>query len=172
MIHYPETRQKAQSVLKMTRIIAPPVDVERIAVLLGFKVVLFDFPESVSAVTKIVDGVKVIGVNTNHPQVRQRFSIAHEIGHYLCGHENFDPGKTFIEPEKKYTDPRFQQEKEADEFAAELLMPEIFLKNDILAKRLKAEDLASRYNVSEQAMWIQLISLKLTPGDEFSEDFE
>jgi Zn-dependent peptidase ImmA (M78 family) len=62
------------------------------------------------------------------------------------------------------------KEKEADEFAAELLMPESMLKIDVLQNRLKAEELAKKYQVSEQALWIQLVSLKLVPGDEFSED--
>ena len=51
--------------------------------------------------------------------------------------------------------------READEFAAELLMPEPFLRRDVSTLGLKAPDLAQRYQVSEQAMWIQLINLKI-----------
>lgn len=96
------------------------------------------------------------------PEVRQRFSVAHKLGHYLSGHENFSHEKTFIDRDKKYLDPQHRQEEEADEFAAELLMPESMLKTDVLFNKLDASALAKKYNVSEQAMWIQLINLKLT----------
>lgn len=49
-----------------------------------------------------------------------------------------------------------------NEFAAELLMPELMLKNDVIGKELDVSFLARKYQVSEQALWIQLINLKLT----------
>lgn len=170
MINFPDARGKAQSIIKMYNINNPPVNVEEIAEQLGYKVVPFDFPDNISAITKIIDGVKVIGVNQNHHPLRRRFSVSHELGHFLCGHETYTHETTLVEPEKKYMDPRYQQEKEADEFAAELLMPELMLKVDVLQNRLKAEELAKKYQVSEQALWIQLVSLKLVPGDEFNEE--
>lgn len=172
MINYPDARLKAQGILKMYKISTPPIKVEEVAEYLGFKVVPFDFPENISAITKIIDGVKVIGVNKKHHSSRRRFSVAHELGHFLCGHETYTHETTIVEPEKKYSDPRYQQEKEADEFAAELLMPESMLKIDVLQNRLKAEDIARKYEVSEQALWIQLVGLKLVPGDEFRDDEE
>lgn len=170
MINYPDARVKAQSILKMYHMDTPPIDVEKIAKLLGFEIVYHDFPDKFSGVTKIIEGQKFIGINKKHHKVRQRFSIAHEIGHFLNGHDNYISEGAMVEPEMKYKDPRFQQEKEADEFAAELLMPEFMLKIDILEKRLKAEDLAEKYQVSEQAMWVQLISLHLVPGEEFNSE--
>jgi hypothetical protein len=44
-------------------------------------------------------------------------------------------------------------------------MPTAMLKRDVAAtEKLDASDLAKRYSVSEQAMWIHLIDLKLAPG--------
>ena len=162
MIHSRLAREKAHNILRMFGVTEPPVDIDRIAKLLDFKIVSFDFPDSVSAVIRIEGSSKVIGVNKKHALVRQKFSIAHELGHYLSGHENFSHEKTmFVDPEKKYLDPQYIQEQEADEFAAELLMPEDFLKNDVTVEKLKIADLAKKYNVSEQAMTIQLINLQL-----------
>ena len=165
MIHHQIARDKAHSILSMYRITELPIPVEKIATLLGFQVVPFDFPDTVSAVIRIKGTIKVIGVNKNHSETRRRFSIAHELGHYLSGHENFTHEKKIVvDPDKKYLDPQYRDEQEADEFAAELLMPGDMLKKDALEQELDAVALAEKYNVSEQAMWIQLINLKLTPG--------
>lgn len=162
MIRSRLAREKAQNILSMYKITEPPVNVEKVANLLGFQVVPFDFPDTTSAVIRIKDTSKVIGVNKKQVEVRQRFSIAHELGHYLSGHENFThEKKIFVEPDKKYLDPQHRQEEEADEFAAELLMPDFMLRKDVLEYKLDAGELAKKYNVSEQAMWLQLINLKL-----------
>ncbi len=165
MIRYQIAREKAHSILQMYRITDAPVPVERISKLLGFEVVPFDFPDEISAVIRITGKVKVIGVNKNQPETRQHFSIAHELGHYLSGHENFDHGKnTFVDPNKKYLDPQYRAEQEADEFAAELLMPEALMKKYVLEEKLEIPALAEKFQVSEQAMLIQMINLKLTPN--------
>ncbi len=162
MIRFKIAREKALNILQMFRIKVPPVDVEKIAALLGFKVIPFDFPETTSAVIRIEGSSKVIGVNKNHAPVRQRFSIAHELGHYLSGHENFTHEKKIVvDPDKRYLDPEHQQEQEADEFAAELLMPEFMLKDDANSKNLNIIELAKKFNVSEQAMTIQVVNLKI-----------
>jgi Zn-dependent peptidase ImmA (M78 family) len=151
----------------MYQINEPPVPVERIAHNLGFVVEPFDFPDTISAVVRIKDKIKVIGVNKNQSEKRQRFSIGHELGHYLSGHENYDHEKNIIvDPEKKYLSPQYRAEQEADEFAAELLMPEYMLKKFVEEEKLDSAALAQKFNVSEQAMIIQLINLKIPPYTE------
>ncbi len=92
---------------------------------------------------------------------RQRFSLAHELGHYLCGHESINHNQVVIEPEKRYQDPGYLMEQEADEFAAELLMPTRLLRKDFVDSSLNITRLAKKYDVSEQAMWIQVVNLEL-----------
>lgn len=161
MIRSREARQRAHEVLLMAKVKEAPVPVEQIAELLDFSVLRFPFPDTTSGLTYIEHGVKSIGVNSNHAETRQRFSIAHELGHYLHGHEDYDHGKTHIEDRPTWMDPQNRQEVEADEFAAELLMPEHFLRQDLATFGLDVLALAGRYRVSEQAMWIQLVNLKL-----------
>ena len=163
MITSHEARERAHQLLRLVGIEAPPVDVERVAWFLGFIVIKFEFPDSVSAVTFIEREVRSIGVNSAHPHTRRRFSIAHEIGHFLCGHESFDEEReaTHIENRRTFMDSQNQQEREANEFASELLMCEEFLRRDVQETGLDVPLLARRYQVSEQAMWIQLMDLNL-----------
>jgi transcriptional regulator with XRE-family HTH domain len=72
---------------------------------------------------------------------RQRFSIAHEIGHLLFNTSCDVPHRI-----------RTVEEQEADQFAAELLMPLSFLKADFGKEGVNVKSLACRYIVSEEAM--------------------
>lgn len=94
------------------------------------------------------DETFTIGFNANHPWVRNRFTIAHEIGHLILGHvcNTNSSSKT--------------NEKEADLFASYLLMPKSFLKKDFLTNSSQ-KDLAKKYLVSEAAMLIRLMDSKI-----------
>ncbi len=102
---------------------------------------------------QITEGEKAtIGYNqAQHPH-RQRFAVAHEIGHLLLGHteKNFILDLNTKKPE----------EIEANQFAAELLMPLEMLKKDLQSKK-NAKDIAKEYNVSEEAVWWRLYDCKL-----------
>lgn len=145
----------------MVGVTEPPIDVDRIAEALGFSVLPFAFDESTEGFTFIEGNVKSIGVNSSRARVRQRFTVAHELGHYLSGHENYDHGTMYVEDRPAWFDPQSRQEMEANEFAAALLMPKAFLRSDVSKYGLDVPLLAKRYEVSEQAMWIQLIDLGL-----------
>ncbi len=90
----------------------------------------------------------VLLVNASLPQGRARFSVAHELGHLLLRH---DPVGRIGEPR----DP--EQERQADRFASELLMPDFLLRED--SGRLSFDALCRRYRVSRQAMRIRLETL-------------
>jgi len=67
------------------------------------------------------DGERVVlWVNGTHAPVRQRFTLAHELGHLRCGHDGAIPVETFTTLGGKATDSR---EVQANAFAAELLAP-------------------------------------------------
>lgn len=57
--------------------------------------------------------------NDAEPKARTRFTIAHELGHILLGHELSDSGGHF----RTASDRREPAETQADEFAARLLAP-------------------------------------------------
>lgn len=62
----------------------------------------------------------VLWVNGTHAPVRQRFTLAHELGHLRCRHDGAIPVETFVTLGGKTTDSR---EVQANAFAAELLAP-------------------------------------------------
>ncbi len=158
----PANRQKALSILKMVGIVEAPVGMDKVAKALGFTIIPHDFLEDISGVIFIEGKTKSIGVNKNHSPNRQRFTVAHEFGHYLNGHQYHDgEGKMFEDKEFDYLNPQHRQEKEADAFAAELLMPKHFLEKDLAKYGLALPKLTELYQVSEQAMWIRLTSLRL-----------
>ena len=94
-------------------------------------------------------------VNDRLPQGRFRFSIAHELGHFLLRHQpltNIEKGRSL------------SQERQADAFAGELLLPESFLRVDCETRTLS--ELARRYRVSRQALTIRLTELGLSARNE------
>jgi Zn-dependent peptidase ImmA (M78 family) len=133
----------------MARIHEAPVDINKVATSLGFSIEQFPFPDKLKGRVIIKEGIKVIGVNENHPKTLQRYTIAHELGHYLNGHEHIE--KTYINDESRYTDSSFHQEKEADAFAAELLMPKFLLEMDLSEIGLEIDSLKEKYIVSKRS---------------------
>lgn len=154
--------EQTDSLLRLASIKEAPVDVFQIARLLGFSIIESDFPDNYSGEIFIEGKVKSIGINKNHTLKRQRFSVAHELGHYLNAHEYFDEdGKILEDKEFDYHNPIHRQEHEANLFASSLLMPKKFLVKDLESIGLEIDKLTEKYQVSEQAMWIRLTTLKL-----------
>ena len=91
---------------------------------------------------------------------RQRFTLAHELGHFVLhrdSHASFNCDKESI-----YTgaDTLKLIEREADEFASNLLMPGDLLRQRITGKRIDFHllgELAKEFGVSLEAMCIRLI---------------
>lgn len=103
----------------------------------------------------------LIKVSPWDPPARQRYTIAHEIAHWLLGH--VQPGElAHRDPSDPYAvlDPR---EIEANRFAAQLLMPEHVVRqmvNHVPPARRK-EILAQQFSVSEAAMGFRLQNLNI-----------
>ncbi|MCA9352340.1 ImmA/IrrE family metallo-endopeptidase [Patescibacteria group bacterium] len=91
------------------------------------------------------EDVSGIAYNSGHHVHRQRFSVAHEIGHFMLSHNN--QRKNDIDRDETNS----AHEKEANAFATELLMPLEFLKKD-LKMPIDIDELAKKYWVSKDAM--------------------
>ncbi len=152
-------REKAQSLLRAAGIKQAPVDLMKIAKLLNFILIPYPFPDKRKGMVFIEGGIRAIGINENHPITLQRYTIGHEFGHFVNGHQHED--NEFIEDESKYFNHHYQQERDADNFAAELLLPKEFLEKDLAFNGLDIEKLKDLYQVSEQALWIRLKKLRL-----------
>lgn len=164
---------RAISILEDLGIREAPVQVEQIALRLGLQVEHALLGDEVSGLLVIQDENGMIGVNASHAPVRQRFTIAHEIGHFLL-HRKQMP--VFID--KQFFKPYFaafrdsssaagedRLEIEANAFAAALLMPATFVRSAIAELRVNIADdeaideLAKRFLVSRQAMTFRVANL-------------
>lgn len=161
--------RKAVNLLAELGIDGLPVEVEDVARRLGIRVENADLGDDVSGVLVRSGEHAVIGVNWTHHPNRRRFTIAHEIGHYLLHEEG-----TYID---KGTHARFrdeqsgsgtdQEEIEANAFAAALLMPAKKVREEARRRPFDPADdadlnaLALTFGVSSQAMSFRLANLKL-----------
>lgn len=101
----------------------------------------------------------VIRVNRHEVKTRQRFTIAHEIGHFILHRDRIGDGisDTILYRSKLSN----ALEAEANRFAADLLMPAESLKSQIAQCGLSKSDesarrLAAIFQVSDDAMLIRL----------------
>jgi len=149
-------RNLARKLLNDVGIKEPPISLWKIIKHLQKKysasdlnVISFNFGEKVSGMLVLSDEQATIGYNPSEHWYRRRFTIAHEIGHFLLGHTC----------NKSYDDDNFH-ETEANHFAAELLMPIELLKKDC-GNGYNLENIARRYTVSKEAMCRKLMSANL-----------
>lgn len=146
----------------------PPVPVERLAKLLGAKVIAADFNNEVSGVLVRKNDETTIGFAKEQPKTRQRFTIAHEIGHLvLHAAEEVHVDREFrVRLRSQVSSAAVDvDEIEANAFAACLLIPEHLIRQDLKKLSIDFDDssqmnaLAKRYQVSSQAMTFRLLNL-------------
>lgn len=141
-----------------------PVDVEGLALALGIRVSTPFLPDNVSGmICKTSSGDYEISVNARHRETRQRFTIAHELGHYvlhrsLIGDGNIDDAAYRSDGSVKNNRIGPREEQEANQFAANLLMPMEAIRRFWDRAHGDAGQLARMFNVSEGAMKIRLKS--------------
>lgn len=168
----------AQRLLSAASITEPPVPVERIARDAGAVVSYqpFDADDISGLLYRAADSAPVIGVNSNNAKVRQRFTIAHELGHLQLHRQQELILERHVQVnfrDATSSTASNQEEVEANHFAAELLMPRELLERNVaallcgrpLTDRDLVQRLASRFEVSHQAMEFRLASIgMLTPS--------
>jgi Zn-dependent peptidase ImmA (M78 family) len=145
-----------------------PIPVDKIAEDLGVALRYEPLEGGLSGVLfRDQQGRQVIGVNALHAPVRQRFTIAHELGH-LRLHEDALYVDGLVRRDGKSSLALDPQEIEANSFAAELLMPRNLVVKELAsrvpegavadpAKLLRR--LAQDFGVSEQALQFRLVNL-------------
>lgn len=167
----------ALALLDGSAVVEPPVPVEHIArdcgALLSYQP--FDGEDISGLLYRAPNAAPVIGVNSTNPKLRQRFTVAHELGHLVLheGQElilerlvrvNFRDATSSTASD--------QEEIEANRFAAELLMPgpllerafQLLLEGRPLSDVELVRRVARRFEVSHQAMEYRLANLgMLTP---------
>jgi len=116
---------------------------------LGFQVLLlYTVGEEFSGLVSTRQ--KLIGINGKHHRHRRRFTTGHELAHIILKHP----------PESHCTSKEIElYNSEADECAAELLMPTHLL-SQWLPNTKSISNLAYAFDVSEEAMMVKVRQLK------------
>lgn len=160
--------KRAKELLEEFGVVDAPVDVEAIANAKNIVVKQEPLDDDTSGVLIRKSNKAVIGVNQFHHPNRQRFTIAHELGHYFLHREGKQDGSTMVFVDyrnNKSSVGEDQQEITANAFAAELLMPKKVLEHYLEKFRVDVYDdwsvgrLANKFEVSEQALTLRLINL-------------
>jgi len=148
-----------------------PFQVVEFANEIGIDVYADNMPSNISGKIKKQGDKFTCYINKKDAAHRQVFTIAHELGHYFRHQDWFQKHDTIEEKEvrelfntfidhrpKEYSEEQKKMEKQANEFAAELLMPENLIKEKW--HELKSVNKMSKYfGVSEISMSIRLANV-------------
>jgi len=166
-------KKSPEDVLSECGINTRPIPLERI--LQHYKIQRVELPAGGDIFGAIVRqrGQVVIAVNPSQHPNRQRFTIAHELGHYFCHYsetmEHVDGDFRVNWRNSASSEGVDWNEIESNRFAAALLMPEQMLRQDLedfpVLDRDAVQHLAALYKVSRLAMQFRLINLGLLPPD-------
>lgn len=163
-----EIRELANQVLKKNNMADIPVDIRELCK--HEDIMLFDDFDTSKLITGDIETEKVISgaylskailtngsetkailvSDTERGEWRKRFTIAHELGHHFL-HE---------ETTMSFRRDKSLKEREADIFAAEILMPKELVEKEY-QKNVDLQYLARKFNVSFQAMKYRLSSLNI-----------
>ena len=162
-----EIAREAERFLTDAGIGGEPVSVFDAARAVGVTIRLGPLPSELSGFLLREGKNATIGVNNLHPRKRQNFTVAHELGHL-----RLHPADSFVDRKLSFyfRDSRSGQaidrrEIEANQFAADLLMPAKYLlpylhgKNVDLGDEELIESIARKFEVSTQALSFRLINL-------------
>ena len=160
--------EKAKKLLQQSEALALPVDLNQVIGYLGLSLNETPLENEYSGFLAVKE--KTIVVNLNHPSVRRRFTIAHEIGHYQL-HRRSEDIPVFIDRavyhrKESVAGVDHLMEMQANAYAAGLLMPEALLDEYLeahpaldLEKPADIKTLAEEFEVSRPAMEFRLINL-------------
>ena len=169
-------REKSIELLKKENLFKTPINVEELAQKLSIEVIEEDLDKNISGFLMVKNNNSIAVINSRHHKNRKRFTLAHEIGHFVL-HKRKDEELLFMEESltyfrsknnlEKISESEKKIEREANLFAAELLMPKVLVSKTIEEKCLDIDneydftDLATIFKVSEVTLAIRLKELGL-----------
>lgn len=147
---------------------AAPVKLSALARSLGVPIKAATLSPGISGEIRPSEAGFVIRVNRHDPAKRQRFTVAHELAHFLLHRDQIDTG---IADDVLYRSALSdRREAQANRLAADILMPDDLVRDAIEDAGLKGVGdlvlyLAEQFDVSEGAMRIRLEQLGLADAD-------
>lgn len=164
---------RAEKTLRATDTYRVPVAIDMVAQRLNLTMSAAPLGENVSGLLVVMGERGAIGYNSTHARVRQRFTISHEIAHYLLHAKKSEKAQLFID---RYVAFRRDEtssagvdhdEVEANQLGAALLMPKGLVQQEAQKHDLNLDDdesislLARKFQVSTSAMSNRLQNLRM-----------
>ena len=108
--------------------------------------------DNLSGYIEKIDNKYIIAINNKHSSLRQRFTLAHELGHYYLHQEKLADRHTDVKLFRDANEDRLGLEYAANDFAAELLMPAETFKSAIKSGQNTPKTLSTLFQVTEKAV--------------------
>ena len=147
----------------------PHLDIDTLLIRLNIQKEEKILDENISGAAIINGGKRRILINISEPDNRRRFTACHEIAHCLAHSDqalSVDVQSITLLRDPNSSNGENWREVEANRLAAALLMPEELLHTEFALSKefystdsLVVQDLAHKFQVSEQAMLIRLGSI-------------
>ena len=165
--------ERAEQTLRDTDSYRVPVPIHLVAERLNLTLEATALGDKVSGMLVVQGNEGSIGYNSAHARVRQRFTISHEIAHYLLHARRSGKAQLFIDKQVTYRRDESSsagmnvEEVEANKLGAALLMPRGLVQQEVRAQDLDLDDneaieiLAKRFQVSTAAMSNRLQNLRM-----------
>lgn len=163
-------RERAREILAAYGAVSSPVPVEKIIKRRDIRIQFSPLDQELSGMALVKDGVAVIGVNALHHPNRQRFTMAHELGHHIMhrdlidGTVHIDKGFAILRRDTLAAQGTDKMEIEANAFASELLIPKYLLEPVIGTGDIDLDDvdrlqsIAKKFKVSLSALQYRLLA--------------
>jgi hypothetical protein len=138
-----------------------PVRLGAMAAELGLTVTLSALPSGISGLIEKSGNSYAIKINRHETKERQRFTLAHEISHFLLHREVIDQAGGIRDSVLYRSGQPERIEYEANRLAADLIMPDVGINEDLARIKGPLTDevldfLARQWQVSKAAMEIKL----------------
>jgi len=149
-----DSPEKLLAFAQQSEIATKPLDAQRVAEALSIEVTYRPLPNNVSGSLRLETetGVWQMTVNADHHQNRQRYTIAHELGHYCLHRYTVKEFEDYIFFRASALD---KMEWEANEFAGCILMPEDIFRGLVRGDITSVDALAREFGVSTLALRIR-----------------
>lgn len=132
-----------------------PLDIRKVVSnIFDIEIIETDLGREVSGFLERINMSWKIYINRYESESRKRFTIAHELGHFVYHRDKYSSGSVSTPDQIFFRDENVLSpiEQEANNFAANLLMPEDVFKKYIDSGVRKIVDLADRFQLSTSAI--------------------
>lgn len=151
---YKRVKEVVEDILSNNLISQPPVNAQRIAEDNGLTVSFIDFPDPLKDVSGFLDFEnREIYVNSQDEPFRQNFTIAHELGHWFLHKNRVNEYRVLMR--RPIGGEKSPLEKEANFFAASLLVPGEMLLNCRL-KNMSNAEIAKQFKVTKAVIDLRI----------------